>query len=72
MRDRALIATGAVGAALAAVCCATPLLALVFGAVGLTAWLAKADYVVIPALIVCLGLIAFGLYRKRFRTDRDP
>jgi hypothetical protein len=27
---------------------------------------------VIPALIVCLGLIAFGLYRKRFRTDRDP
>ena len=72
MRDRALITTGAVGAGLAAVCCATPLLALVFGAVGLTAWLAKADYVVIPALIVCLGLIAFGLYRRRFRTDHDP
>jgi mercuric ion transport protein len=72
MRDRVFITTGAVGAALAAVCCATPLLALVFGAVGLTAWLAKADYVVIPALIVCLGLIAFGLYRRRFRTDHDP
>jgi mercuric ion transport protein len=72
MRDRALITIGAVGAALAAVCCATPLLALVFGAVGLTAWLARADYVVIPALIVCLGLIAFGLYRRRSRTDHDP
>ena len=65
MRDRSLIATGAVGAVVAAVCCATPLLAVLFGAVGLTAWVAKADYVVIPAFILCLGLIAFGLYRRR-------
>ena len=61
----ALITTGLVGAVAAAVCCATPLLAALFGAVGLTAWLVKADYVVIPALILCLGLIAFGLYRRR-------
>jgi mercuric ion transport protein len=65
MRDRALITTGAVGALVAALCCATPLLAVLFGAVGLTAWLAKADYVVISALILYLGLIAFGLYRRR-------
>ena len=65
MRDRALITTGVVGAVIAAVCCATPLLAVLFGAIGLTAWLTKADYVVIPALILCLGLIAFGLYRRR-------
>jgi len=65
MGDRALITTGVVGAVAAAVCCMTPLLAVLFGAIGLTAWLAKADYVVIPALILCLGLIAFGLYRRR-------
>ena len=65
MGDRGLIATGAVSAVVAGVCCATPLLAVLFGAVGLTAWVAKADYVVIPALILCLGLIAFGLYRRR-------
>ncbi|HYY36550.1 MAG TPA: mercury resistance system transport protein MerF [Xanthobacteraceae bacterium] len=65
MRNRTFITTGAVGAVVAAVCCATPLLAIVFGAVGLTAWLAKADYVLIPALILCLGLIGFGLYRRR-------
>ena len=52
MRDRTLITTGAVGAVLAAVCCATPLLAVVLGAVGLAGWLPKADYVVIPVLIV--------------------
>jgi mercuric ion transport protein len=68
MHDRALVATGVVGAVVAAVCCATPLLAVLFGAVGLTAWLAKADYVVIPALIFCLGLIAVGLYRRRVHS----
>ena len=67
MRDRSFIMTGAVGAVVAALCCATPLLALVFGAVGVTAWLAKADYVLIPALLLCLGLIGFGLYRRRLR-----
>ena len=65
MRERTLITTGAVGAVLAAICCATPLLAAVLGALGLAGWLAKADYVVIPALILCLGLIGFGLYRRR-------
>src|SRR5262249_48379835 len=70
MRDRTLITTGAIGAVLAAICCMTPLLVVVFGAVGLTAWLAKADYVLIPALILCLALVAFGLYRGRLHNGR--
>lgn len=69
MRDRALLTTGVVGAVVAAVCCATPLLAVVFGEVGLTAWLTKADYVLIPALILCLGLIGISLYRMRLRDQ---
>lgn len=64
MRDRTLI----VGAVVAAVCCATPLLAIAFGAVGLAAWVAKADYVLIPALILCVALAVFGLYRARLRA----
>ena len=67
MRDRALITTGTIGAVLAALCCFTPLLALALGAVGLTAWLAKADYVVLPVLLLCLALLGLGLYRKRLR-----
>jgi mercuric ion transport protein len=50
MRDRTLIATGTIGAAFAAICCATPLLAFLLSAAGLTAWLAKADTVLIPLL----------------------
>jgi len=62
--NRALIATGTVGAIIAALCCATPLLAVLFGTLGLTAWLANADYIVIPALLICLGLVVFGFARK--------
>jgi mercuric ion transport protein len=65
VQDRTLITTGAIGAVVAAICCMTPLLVVVLGAVGLTAWLAKADYVLILALIMCLALIALGLYRRR-------
>jgi mercuric ion transport protein len=65
MNNRTLLATGAIGGALAAVCCATPVVAIVFGAIGLTAWLSQADYVLIPALLVFLGMIGLGLYRRR-------
>jgi mercuric ion transport protein len=65
MRDRTLITTSAIGALLAAICCMTPVLVVMFGAVGLTAWLAKADYVLIPALVLCLALVVFGIYRRR-------
>jgi mercuric ion transport protein len=71
LSDRRLIATGAIGAVLAALCCATPLLAVLFGALGLTAWLAKADYIVIPALLICLALLGPGLYRRRGSNARQ-
>ena len=64
MRDRTLITTGAIGGTLAAICCATPLLVVALGALGLTAWLSKADYVLIPTLLICLGLVCLGLYRR--------
>ena len=69
MRDRTLITTGAIGAVLAAICCMMLVLVVMFGAVGLTAWLAKADYVLIPALILCLALVVFGIYRRRVRPE---
>jgi mercuric ion transport protein len=69
VKDRALIATGAVGVVLAAICCAAPLVAVVLGAFGLTAGLANGAYVVIPALLVCLGLVAYRLNRRRTTTD---
>jgi mercuric ion transport protein len=64
MTDRSLMTTGAIGAALAAICCATPLLAVVLGGTALSAWLAKADYIVMPALFLGVALVGLGLYRR--------
>jgi mercuric ion transport protein len=64
MTDRSLITTGAIGAIVAVICCATPLLAVVLGSIGLTAWLAKADYIVIPVLFLGAALLGLGLYRR--------
>ena len=64
MNGRSLIATGGVAAVLAAICCATPILAIVLEAIGLTAWIAKVDYVVMPVLLVGLAFVGVGLYRS--------
>ncbi|MGH6851706.1 MAG: mercury transport protein [Methylocella sp.] len=66
MRDRNLIAAGAV-AAIAAACCAAPVVVTAAGAVGLTAGLATAGNVLVPAVILCAGLVGAGLYRRQRR-----
>ncbi len=60
--------TGGIGAALAIICCATPVLAVVLGGIGLTAWLTSADYVVIPVLLLGVALIGLGIYRRHAAT----
>ena len=65
MDDDRLVRRGLLGAAIAALCCFTPLLAVALGAVGLSALLAYADFVLLPALLLCIAVVALGLYRRR-------
>jgi len=60
-----LIGMGAAGAALSLLCCATPVLAVLLGALGLTAFAAKLDYVLIPVFIASIALVIFALVRRR-------
>ena len=66
MKDRNLLGPG-VMMVLLGFCCAAPLLVAVIGAAGLTAWLAKAGNVLVPALILGAGLAGLALYRKQHR-----
>ncbi|MBN8945105.1 MAG: mercury resistance system transport protein MerF [Rhizobiales bacterium] len=59
-----LIGIGLSGGALAALCCATPIIAVALAAVGLSAWTARADHVLIPVLLASVGLVGIGLYRR--------
>jgi mercuric ion transport protein len=64
VNDR-LLRTGIVGSVIAALCCATPILAIMLGGMGPLAWMAWADYILIPALAVFLGIAAYALYCRR-------
>lgn len=68
MDDRKLLCAGGAGSVIAAVCCFTPLLVIVLPAIGLAAWLAWLDFVLLPLLAMALAVTAVAaqrLYRKR-------
>lgn len=65
MNDRALLRTGIIGTLIAVVCCFTPVLVVLLGAVGLSAWLGWLDYVLLPALVLFLAVTAYAIVRRR-------
>ena len=70
MKDSALIRTGILGTVVAALCCFTPLLVILLGAVGLSAITGYLDLVLIPALVFFIGLTAYALYRRNRQQSR--
>jgi len=65
MNNRTLLKTGIAGTVIAALCCFTPVLAILLGVVGLSAWLGWLDYVLIPALLVFVGITIYALRRRQ-------
>ncbi len=72
MKDRTKFRTGVIGSAMAAICCFTPFLVVLFGAVGLSAWLGWLDYVLFPAMFASMGLIAHALYLRAGTVGPPP
>ena len=56
-----------------AICCFTPVLVILLGAVGLSSWLGWLDYVLLPSLgiFIVLTVIAAMRYMKEKREGRD-
>lgn len=69
MSDKKLLGIGIFGAAIAALCCFTPLLVVLLGAVGLSAFVGVLDYVLLPALAAFTLLTIYALWR-RYRRNR--
>jgi len=66
-KDR-LLRVGVIGSVVAALCCFTPILTVLLGAVGLAAVLGWLDLVLLPALIVFLLITGYALW-QRTRTS---
>lgn len=68
MDDRTLLQTEIIGTLIAAVCCFAPVLVVLLGAVGLSAWLGWLDYVLLPALVLFLALTAYAIVQRWRKT----
>ncbi len=64
MDNRKLLGFGLVGTVVAALCCFTPVLVVLLGALGLSAALGWLDYVLLPALAVFAGITVYALIRR--------
>jgi mercuric ion transport protein len=67
-RRTRLLRVGIIGTVIAALCCFTPILVLLLGAVGLAALTGYLDYVLIPALVFFIGLTVYAVYRRKRET----
>ncbi len=71
-KDRKLLGTGSVGAAIAAICCFTPALVVLVGFAGLSAIVGWLDYGLFPILFASMGLVAYALYLRSGNKGPSP
>ena len=69
MAGKKLVATGLIGTVIAALCCFTPVLVILFGAVGLSAVVGYLDYVLLPALGFFVLLTIYAVWRRQKRQQ---
>ena len=67
INDRTILRTGIGGTVVAALCCFTPVLVILLGVTGLSAWLGWLDYVLLPALAIFLAITVYALWRRSHR-----
>ena len=65
MTHTRLLIVGIIGSVIAALCCFTPILALLLAALGLSAATGYLDYVLLPAIVIFVGITMYALVRSR-------
>ena len=64
MDNSRLLKTGIIGSIIAALCCFTPVLVVLLGALGLSAALGWLDFILLPALAVFLAITGYALWKR--------
>lgn len=65
MSNNRLLKIGIVGTIIAALCCFTPLLVILLGALGLSAMVGYLDVVLLPALGIFILITLYALWQRR-------
>ena len=72
MTNKSPLRAGTLGMLIGMVCCFTPLLVVVFGAVGLSSWLGWIDYALFALMYTSMGVAAYGLYVHSGKVGFNP
>jgi purine-cytosine permease-like protein len=73
MKNARLLKIGIGGSLITALCCFTPILVVLFAAIGLSALTGYLDYVLFPALAIFIGITIHALRKsQRVQTCGTP
>lgn len=72
MNENKSLRLGVTGTIIGAVCCFTPLLVVVFGFAGISAWLGWIDYALFPVMFASMGVVAYALYLRSGKVGPNP
>ena len=64
MSPDSLLNTGLIGSIIAALCCLTPVLTVLLGALGLGWLVGYLDSILLPVIVMFLGLVGYALWRR--------
>jgi mercuric ion transport protein len=70
MNNSKLLIVGVAGTVIAALCCFTPMLVILLGAVGLSAVVGILDYVLFPAMGLFLLITGYALWKRRSKATQ--
>jgi len=65
MTNNALLRFGIAGSVVAALCCFTPALVLLLGALGLSALVGILDYVLLPVLAIFIAITGYAVWKRK-------
>ena len=63
MKPQTLLKTGIIGTIIALICCFTPVLVILFGVLGLSAFIGWLDLVLLPSLAIFLIITGYALWK---------
>ena len=64
MSPDSLLKTGLIGSIIAALCCLTPVLTVLLGALWFGWLVGYLDYILLPVIVIFLGLVGYALWRR--------
>lgn len=69
--SKKLLTTGLIGTVIAALCCFTPILVVLLGAIGLSSIVGWLDYVLLPALGIFVAITLYAFFTGRAKLKQD-